>query len=143
MALAIDPIVTRLKVVGGVTAHLHMLLQFRCLGNYSALTLKPHQKQTYLFRARSFIAKHGVLLVIYDRRVALDVLGSLFIFMSGFVLNVFDKSKTSVQLSTLTMRSASTAARSLCSRAPDRPPTPPPSCRRHRPAAKAGRGVSS
>ena len=28
------------------------------------MTLKPHQKQlTYLFRARSFIAKHGVLLV--------------------------------------------------------------------------------
>ena len=24
----------------------------------------PHQKQTYLFRARSFIAKHGVLLVV-------------------------------------------------------------------------------
>ena len=51
------------KVGGGVTAHSHMRLQFRYLGNYSALTLKPHQKQTDLFRARSFIAKHGVLLV--------------------------------------------------------------------------------
>ena len=27
--------------------------------------MKPHQKQTYLFRARSFIAKHGVLLVLH------------------------------------------------------------------------------
>ena len=52
------------KVGGGVTAHSHVRLQFRYLGNRSALTLKPHQKQTYLFRARSFIAKHGVLLVI-------------------------------------------------------------------------------
>ena len=49
------------KVGGGVTAHSHVRLQFRYLGNRSALTLKPHQKQTYLFRARSFIAKHGVL----------------------------------------------------------------------------------
>ena len=61
-----DPIVTRFtKVGGGVTAHSHVRLQFRCLGNRSALTLKPHQKQTYLFRSRSFIAKHGVLLVCY------------------------------------------------------------------------------
>ena len=61
-----DPIVTRFtKVGGGVTAHSHVRLQFRCLGNRSALTLKPHQKQTYLFRSRSFIAKHGVLLVHY------------------------------------------------------------------------------
>ena len=59
-----DPIVTRFtKVGGGVTAHSHVRLQFRCLGNRSTLTLKPHQKQTYLFRSRSFIAKHGVLLV--------------------------------------------------------------------------------
>ena len=28
------------------------------------MALKPPKKQTYLFRARSFIAKHGVLLVI-------------------------------------------------------------------------------
>ena len=46
-----------------MTVHSHVRLQFRYLGNRSALTLKPHQKQTYLFRARSFIAKHGVLLV--------------------------------------------------------------------------------
>ena len=39
------------KVGGGVTAHSHVRLQFRYLGNRSALTLKPHQKQTYLFRA--------------------------------------------------------------------------------------------
>ena len=45
-------------------AHSHVRFQFRCLGNRSALILKPHQKQTYLFRARSFIAKHGVLLVL-------------------------------------------------------------------------------
>ena len=51
------------KVGGGVTAHSHVRLQFRYLGNRSALTLKSHQKQTYLFQARSFIAKHGVLLV--------------------------------------------------------------------------------
>ena len=37
------------KVGGGVTAHSHVRLQFRYLGNRSALTLKPHQKQTYLF----------------------------------------------------------------------------------------------
>ena len=60
-----DPMVTRFtKVGGGVTAHSHVRLQFRYLGNRSALTLKPHQKQTYLFQARSFIAKHGVLLVV-------------------------------------------------------------------------------
>ena len=47
-----------------MTAHSHVRLQFRCLGNRRALTLKPRQKQTYLFRARSFIAKQGVLLVI-------------------------------------------------------------------------------
>ena len=29
-----------------MTAHSHVRLQFRCLGNRSALTLKPHQKQT-------------------------------------------------------------------------------------------------
>ena len=45
--------------------HSHVRVQFRCLGNRWALALKPHQKQTYLFRARSFIAKHGVLLVWY------------------------------------------------------------------------------
>ena len=62
-----DPMVTRFtKVGGGVTAHSHVRLQFRYLGNRSALTLKLHQKQTYLFRARSFIAKHGVLLVTSD-----------------------------------------------------------------------------
>ena len=62
-----DPMVTRFtKVGGGVTAHSHVRLQFRYLGNRSVLTLKPHQKQTYLFRARSFIAKHGVLLVTSD-----------------------------------------------------------------------------
>ena len=62
--VARDPIVTRFTKLGcGVTAHSHVRLQFRCLGNRSALILKPHQKQTYLFRARSFIAKHGVLLV--------------------------------------------------------------------------------
>ena len=61
-----NPIVTRFtRVGGGVTAHSHVRLQFRCLGNRWALTLKPHQnKLTYLFRARSFIAKHDVLLVI-------------------------------------------------------------------------------
>ena len=55
------------KVGGAVTAHSHVLFKFRCLDNRSALTLKPHQKQTYLFRARSFIAKHGVLLVYISR----------------------------------------------------------------------------
>ena len=39
-----------------MTAHSHVRLQLRCLGKRSALTLKPHQKQTYLFRARSYIA---------------------------------------------------------------------------------------
>ena len=29
------------------------------------LDIEATQKQTYLFRARSFIAKHGVLLVLY------------------------------------------------------------------------------
>ena len=43
--------------------HSHVRVQFRCLGNRWALALKPHQKQTYFFRAHSFIAKHGVLLV--------------------------------------------------------------------------------
>ena len=52
-----------------MTVHSHVRMQFRYLGNRSALTLKPHQKQLsvnsyYLFRARSFIAKHGVLLVL-------------------------------------------------------------------------------
>ena len=41
------------KVGGGVTAHSHVRLQFRYHGNRSALTLKPHQKQTYLFRRSS------------------------------------------------------------------------------------------
>ena len=63
--MARDPIVKRFtKVGGGVTAHSHVRVQFRCLGNHSALTLKPHQKQTYLFRARSYIAIQGVLLVL-------------------------------------------------------------------------------
>ena len=48
-----------------MTAHSHVRIQFRCLGNRRVLTLKPHQKQTYLFRARSFIAKEGVLLVYF------------------------------------------------------------------------------
>ena len=56
------------KVGGGVTAHYsahsHVRLQFRYLGNRCALSLKQQQKQAYLFRARSLIAKHGVLLVI-------------------------------------------------------------------------------
>ena len=47
-----------------MTAHSHVRVQFRCLGNHTALILKPYQKQTYLFRARSFIAIQGVLLVI-------------------------------------------------------------------------------
>ena len=64
--VARDPIVTRFtKVGGGVTAHSHVRLQFRWLANRSASTLKPHQKQTYLIRARSYIATHGVLLVCY------------------------------------------------------------------------------
>ena len=37
-----------------------------------------------------------------------------------------------MRLTTLTMRSAGTAVRSLCSRAPDRPPPSPPSYHRHR-----------
>ena len=62
--VARDPIVKRFtKVGGGVTAHSHVRVQFRYLGNHSALTLKPHQKQTYIFRARSYIAIQGVLLV--------------------------------------------------------------------------------
>ena len=67
--------VTRFTKVGsGVTAHSHVRLQFRYLGNRSALTLKPHQKQTYLFQARSFIAKHGVLLVTSDREARSEFL---------------------------------------------------------------------
>ena len=34
------------KVGGGVTAHSHVRLQFRYLGNRSALTLKPHHLST-------------------------------------------------------------------------------------------------
>ena len=66
--VARDPKVTRFTRVGGGDIrwrHSHVRLQFRCLGNRWVLALKPHQKQTYLFRARSFIAKHGVLLVEY------------------------------------------------------------------------------
>ena len=40
-------------------------LEFRCLVSRWALSLKPRQQQADLFRARSFIAKHGVLLVIF------------------------------------------------------------------------------
>ena len=54
-----------------MTAHSHVRVQFRCLGNHSALTLKPHQKQTYLFRARSYIAKQGVLLV-YTKNLSMS-----------------------------------------------------------------------
>ena len=63
-----DPINTRFtNVGGGVTAHSHVRFKFRGLENRSALTLKQHQTQTYLFRARSFIiAKYGVLLVIFS-----------------------------------------------------------------------------
>ena len=76
-----DPIVTRFTKVGcGATAHSHVRLQFRCLGNrrVSALTLKPHQKQTYLFRSRSFIAKHGVLLVQDSQMIAQDLAIDIF-----------------------------------------------------------------
>ena len=67
LCVAKDPIVTRFIKVGGVaTAHSHVRLQFCCLENRSTLTLKPHQKQTYLFRPRSYIATHGVLLVGMD-----------------------------------------------------------------------------
>ena len=59
------------KVGGGMTAHSHVRLQFRCLRNRSALTLKPHQNQTYLFQARSFIAKHSVLLV-YTKNLSMS-----------------------------------------------------------------------
>ena len=42
-----DSIVTRFtKVEGGMTAHSHMRIQFRCLGNRSALTLKPATPKT-------------------------------------------------------------------------------------------------
>ena len=52
--MARGPIVTRFtRVGGGVTAHSHVRLQFRCLGNRWALTMKPHQKQTSL--SRSFV----------------------------------------------------------------------------------------
>ena len=72
-----------------MTAHSHVRLQFRCLGNRRALTLKPHQKQTYLFRARSFIAKQGVLLVISTFLPMCDVFSGggtdLFIVDSGGV----------------------------------------------------------
>ena len=61
--VARDPIVTRFTKSEVGWPHSHVRVQFRCLGNRWALALKPHQKQTYLFRARSFIAKHGVLLV--------------------------------------------------------------------------------
>ena len=38
-----------------MTAHSHVRLQFRCLGNRWVLTLKPHQKQTYLSLSRSLV----------------------------------------------------------------------------------------
>ena len=51
-----DPIVTRFtRVGGGVTAHSHVRLQFRCLGNRWVLTLKRHQKQAYLSLSRSLV----------------------------------------------------------------------------------------
>ena len=37
--------------MSGLTAHSHVRLQFRFLGNRWALTLKPHQKQTSLSRS--------------------------------------------------------------------------------------------
>ena len=57
-----------------MTAHSHVRLQFRCLGKRSALILKPHQKQTYIFRVRSYIATHGVLLVNIIRRSVINYL---------------------------------------------------------------------
>ena len=76
--MARDPIVTRFtKIGGGVTTHSHVRFKFRCFDNRSALTLKLHQKQTYLFRARSFIAKHGVLLVITKHTKTNDTSTSL------------------------------------------------------------------
>ena len=68
--------------------HSHVRVQFRCLGNRWALALKPHQKQTYLFRARSFIAKHGVLLVIRKQNNHYE----------GFCSKLFEVSTTSVTL---------------------------------------------
>ena len=45
-----NPIVTRFTKIGdGVTAHSHVRLQFRCLGNRWALTLKPHQNRLISF----------------------------------------------------------------------------------------------
>ena len=67
-----------------MTAHSHVRFKFRCLDNRSALKLKPHQKQTYLFRARSFIAKHGVLLVVTLRSEVLP--SNLQLYTSSFVL---------------------------------------------------------
>ena len=46
-----------------MTAHSHVRFHFRYLRNRCALFLKPQQIQASLFRARSLIAKHGVLLV--------------------------------------------------------------------------------
>ena len=79
--------------------HSHVRVQFRCLGNRWALALKPHQKQTYLFRARSFIAKHGVLLVLLAEqyRVAVRYLQMPFLnayaYCLTFMLMLIDKIK--------------------------------------------------
>ena len=65
LCVARDPIVTRFtRVEGGVTTFARA-----CPVSLSRKPLSPGieatPKQTYLFRARSFIAKHGVLLVLY------------------------------------------------------------------------------
>ena len=70
-----DPIVTRFtRVGGGVTAHSHVRLLFRCLGNRWAPTLKPHQKQTYLSLSCSLVHRqHGVLLVYTICRLIVQI----------------------------------------------------------------------
>ena len=65
-----DPIVTRFtRVGGGVTAHSHVRLQFRCLGNRWVLTLKPHQKQTYLSLSRSLVHRQTWRLTGWNNRL--------------------------------------------------------------------------
>ena len=82
-----------------MTAHSHVRLQFRCLGNRSAFILKPHQKQTYLFRARSYIATRGVLLVGYSFDLHL-VSTAHYASMKGTLSSMVDVSKL-IQMSVM------------------------------------------
>ena len=58
-----DPIVTRFTRVGGGVTTFARACPVSLSRKPLCRGIKSHQKQTYLFRACSFIAKHGVLLV--------------------------------------------------------------------------------